>query len=410
MRTPPVADLRPDAARPGRTVRLRVRDGRGGVKLLDIQAPTEAAAVRNAGALGWQVLATEAPATAAAGTGGRFALVLFCQELVALLEAGLNLHEALQTLQAKERRPQAGAVLERVLRELGEGRNFSDVLEAIPEHFPQVLVATVRASERTGDLAHALSRYIGYELQFDAIRKKLVSASIYPTLLLVVGAAVALFLMGYVVPRFSLAYESTGRSLPWMSSLLLGTGRFIAANGAVLGVAAGLLVGALVLAWRSPARRAWMLDALLSLPGLARRSAQFRLARFYRAVSLLLESGIPLPRALLMVHGLLARDQQPMLEQARRAVDQGVPLSVALVTAGLADAVAESLMRVGERSGQMARMLERTARFHDDEFGRWVDWVSRLLEPVLMTVIGVVIGGVVVLMYLPIFELAGAMP
>lgn len=407
---PPVADPRTDATAAGRAIRLRVRDERGRDAVLDLQAPSEAAAVRQASARGWQVVAVDAPAAARPAATGRFALVLFCQELVALLEAGLNLHEALQTLRAKERSPQGGAVLGRVLGALGEGRNFSDVLEGMPEHFPEVFVATVRASERTGDLASALSRYVAYELQFDAIRKKLVSASIYPALLLLLGTVVTLFLMGYVVPRFSLAYESTGRDLPWMSALLLRAGRGLAGHGAALGAMAVLAVLAATAVLRSPARRAVLLDAVLGLPGLARKAAEFRLARVYRALSLLLDAGIPLPRALRMVGGLLGREQQPRLDQARRAVEQGVPLSQALVAAGLADAVAESLMRVGERSGQMARMLERTARFHDDEFARWVDWASRLLEPLLMALIGLVIGGVVVLMYLPIFELAGALP
>ena len=110
-----------------------------------------------------------------------------------------------------------------------------------------------------------------------------------------------------------------------------------------------------------------------------------------------------------MVTGLLSGAQQTRLIRCQRAVEQGQSLSVALVASSLAHPVAESLVRVGERSGQMAQMLERTAQFVDDDFARWVDWSSRLLEPVLMVVIGVVIGVVVVLMYLPIFDLAGSL-
>jgi len=97
------------------------------------------------------------------------------------------------------------------------------------------------------------------------------------------------------------------------------------------------------------------------------------------------------------------------LRAVRQAIDQGQPLSQALRDHGLSGAVADSLIRVGERSGQMAEMLERTARFHDEDFSRWVDWASRLLEPVLMTVIGLIVGTVVVLMYMPIFDLAGSL-
>jgi general secretion pathway protein F len=110
-----------------------------------------------------------------------------------------------------------------------------------------------------------------------------------------------------------------------------------------------------------------------------------------------------------MVAGLLGPHQQVRLAQCRLALEQGLSLSVALHAAQLASPVAESLIKVGERSGQMAEMLERVARFSDDDFSRWVDWASRLLEPVLMMAIGLVIGTVVVLMYMPIFELAGSL-
>ncbi|MFM8900075.1 MAG: type II secretion system F family protein, partial [Burkholderiales bacterium] len=340
---------------------------------------------------------------------GRFPLMLFSQELLALLDAGLNLTEALSTLHTKERQPLARSVLAEVLLALREGRNFSDVLAAKAEHFPEVYVATVRASERTGGLPQALARYIAYQLQFEMLRKKLVSAAIYPVMLLIVGGFVTLFLLGYVVPRFAGVYESSGRDMPWMSGLLLSFGQHINDHGAW--VFAGVVLTVIGLVWGlSQAQgRAWLLSRVLALPGLAPRADEFRLARFYRAVSLLLAAGIALPRAMGMVTGLLSSRQQVGLAQCRLAVEEGQSLSVALVAAGLASPVAESLIKVGERSGQMADMLERTARFVDDDFSRWVDWASRLLEPLLMTVIGLVIGGVVVLMYLPIFELAGSL-
>jgi general secretion pathway protein F len=358
------------------------------------------------------VLSIESTAGGAAAPSDariRFPLVLFSQELLALLDAGLNLTEALGTLQAKERQPSVRALLSDVLEALREGRNFSDVLAAWPQHFPEVYVATVRASERTGDLPRALARYIAYELQFETIRKKLVSAAIYPAMLLLVGTFVTLFLLGYVVPKFAAVYESSGRDMPWLSTLLLSFGKFIHAHWQA--ALAGVLAGAALLVWavRQSRGRAWLLDRALRLPGLASKVDEFRLARFYRAVSLLLASGIALPRAMGMVAGLLGAGQQAGLAQARLSVEQGQSLSQALMAAGLASPVAESLVKVGERSGQLADMLERTARFQDEDFARWIDWASRLLEPVLMTLIGVVIGTVVVLMYMPIFELAGSL-
>jgi general secretion pathway protein F len=394
-------------------LRLTVQAPGGASQRLEFTGMDQAEAVRRAQAQGLRVLAIETPdavaAAAQAASGPGFALLMFSQELLSLLDAGLNLTEALATLLAKERASASRQVLQQVLAAVREGHSFSDVLSAMPQHFPPVYAATVRASERTGDLPRALARYIAYQQQFEGIRKKLVSAAIYPAMLLLVGGFVTLFLLGYVVPRFSVVYESSGRDMPWLSTALLSLGQALHANGPLaLGVlAAGLGVGAWALS--RPATRRWLLDTLLRTPWLAQRADDFRLARCYRSLSLLLASGITTTRAMGMVDGLLSPAQRQRLQQARTAVEQGHSLSSALVAAQLAGPVAESLMKVGERSGQMADMLERAAHFHDEDFARWVDWASRVLEPVLMTLIGLVVGTVVVLMYMPIFELAGSL-
>lgn len=395
------------------TFRLRVQGADGRAQLLEFTNISEAEAIRKTSARGMRILAIESSASIATlssfAGGHKFPLVLFSQELLALLDAGLNLNEALTTLYAKERQVAVRAVLGDVLQALREGRNFSDVLAATPQHFPEVYIATVRASERTGDLRQSLARFIAYQLQFDTIRKKLVSAAIYPMMLLVVGGFVTMFLLGYVVPRFSEVYESSGRELPWLSTVLLTFGKLIHHNWQIALSTLLIFLSLIVWAISRPEGRAWLLSQVLRLPWIAAKANEFRLARFYRAVSLLLASGIALPRAMGMVTGLLSHGQQIRLAQSRIAVEQGQTLSAALLAAELASPVAESLIKVGERSGQMSEMLERTARFQDDDFARWVDWASRLLEPILMTVIGLVVGTVVVLMYMPIFELAGSL-
>ncbi len=400
---------------------LQVQGAGAARRSVALDAASEAEAIRLAARHGWRVLAI-APgggADGASGTAGMagaatarpqpFPLLQFSQELLALLEAGLNLGEAMATLRNKEERPGARATLGAIERALQQGQSFSDTLAGLPAIFPDIYVATVHAAERSGNLPEALARYVAYQLQFDAIRKKLVSAAIYPAMLLVVGTLVTLFLLGYVVPKFSVVYESSGREIPWMSQLLLAFGRALAAHpwlclGALGGTVAGVALGL----GHAPLR-ARLILAVLRLPVLAARAAEFRLARCYRALSLLLHAGIPLAKALAMTNAMLLPAQQAQLALARRAVEQGLPFSAALEQHGLATPVAQSLLKVGENTGRLGDMLERSAKFHDEQFARWVDWASRLLEPLLMTVIGVVIGGVVVLMYMPIFELAGSL-
>lgn len=392
--------------------RLKVAGLDGREQVLEFTDMTESTALQTAAARGLRVLAIDATVDEGRNTSSskaHFPLLLFSQELLALLDAGLNLAEALKTLHDKERQSAAQSILSGVLQELREGRNFSDVLETLPHHFPEVYIATVRASERTGDLPQALTRFIAYQHQLDTIRKKLVSTAIYPAMLMVVGGFVMLFLLGYVVPRFSVVYESSGREMPWMSALLLSFGKQIYNNWQMAVVVVVSVFSLLAWAVSQAKGRTWLLNQVLRLPWLAAKADEFRLARFYRAVSLLLASGISLSRAMGMVTGLLGPRQQDHLKRCRLEIEQGKSLSTALIHAGLASPVAESLIKVGERSGQMAEMLERTARFSDEDFARWVDWASRLLEPILMMAIGLVIGTVVVLMYLPIFELAGSL-
>jgi general secretion pathway protein F len=389
--------------------------GAAGRQTIAIDASSESEAVRLALRQGWRVLAvggTQAAGAASSPPSARaqpFPLMQFSQELLALLEAGLNLSEAIATLHNKEARSSAKATLAGIQLALQQGKSFSDTLAGFPAIFPDIYVSTVHAAERSGNLPEALARYVAYQLQFDALRKKLVSAAIYPVMLLCVGTLVTLFLLGYVVPKFSVVYESSGREIPWMSQMLLAFGRQLAAHpwlclGALLGAAGGAVFAA-----TSAAARGALLLQVLRLPLLAAKAAEFRLARFYRALSLLLHAGIPLPKALAMVSAMLLPEQQQALAQARRAVQEGQPFSTALERQGLATPVAQSLLKVGENTGRLGDMLERSAKFHDEEFARWVDWASRLLEPLLMTLIGVVIGGVVVLMYMPIFELAGSL-
>ena len=334
--------------------------------------------------------------------------MLFSQELLALLAAGLSLIEGLETLAEKEHASEAGRILQRVLESLYQGITFSEALEQQPNAFPALFVATVRASEKTGDLGEALSRYVAYETQFDVVRKKVISAAVYPVLLIAFGGLVVLFLLSYVVPRFSQAFAESTVELPLASRLLINWGTMFAAHGGefLIGVGATVVIGVWLLTRVETRRR--LARMLWRLPGAGERVRLYHLARFYRTLGMIQRGGIPLVTALDMAGGLLSAGLKDGLERARLAVEQGLPLSRAFGDNGLTTPVALRMLRVGERSGSMAEMLERIGSFYDEEIARWVDIVSRLLEPILMVVIGIVIGGVVLLMYLPIFELASS--
>jgi general secretion pathway protein F len=378
---------------------------------LSLDAPDASAAAAKAQAQGLAVLSARQRAGVPALAQlfeQKFPLLQFTQELVALLRAGLSLPETLEVMVEKETRAEVRGVFEQIRNALYEGRSFSQaLLLAGPRHFPELYVATVRASERTGDLSEALVRFIEYKERLDLVRKKIVSASIYPIVLLGVGGLVTLFLLGYVVPRFSAIYAESGRDLPWLSRLLIEWGSMINRHGWVIGVVGVLLFAAGI----ASGKRIPALFGQLArkIPAVRRRLLVYHLARFYRTLAMLLRGGIPVVPALGMLTTLLPPDLRGQLLAATQRIKEGVATSQAMGDARLTTPVAARMLRVGERSGDMAAMMDRIAAFHDEELARWVDWFTKLFEPLLMALIGVVIGGIVVLMYLPIFELAGSL-
>ncbi len=338
----------------------------------------------------------------------KFPLILFNQELASLLEAGLSIVEALEALQKNEKNTATKSTINAILSSLREGNTLSTALSVQPGRFPELYIATIRASERTGNLLSSIRRYISYQLQVELIRKKVVAASIYPALLLSVGSLVVIFLMVYVVPKFSRIYADSGHELPFASWLLMKWGEVIEQHGwLILGGFVSFLLGALYLL-SLPSVRAWFQELIWNSPILGERVKIYQLSRFYRTLSMLIGSGIPVITALDQVSGLLDQRLRSKLAAARNLVREGIQLSVAVERNGLSTPIADSLLRVGEQTGEIDQMMDKIADFHEEEINRWIDWASRLLEPVLMTFIGIVIGGIVVLMYIPIFELAGS--
>jgi len=382
----------------------------GRVESLDLHGLDRASAIQQAESRGYTVLAVHPRAAVPwRGAEARFPLTLFSQELLVLLKAGLPLVEAIETLAERERRSEFRALLERVGAILRQGNTLSSAMQQFPQAFPALYVATVHASEKTSDLAPALQRYVAYQNQLEAIRKRLVNAAIYPALLIGVGGLVSLFLLLYVVPRFSRIYEERNVDLPVFSKLLLAWGQMVEGHGAlVIGVIAGLVIAA-VYALRSTPVRARIENALWKLPAVGERLKLYQLARFYRTIGMLLRGGTPLLAALQMSAELLHPLLRERLAAASRSVSEGRPVSESMEANGLTTTIALRMLAVGEKGGNMGEMMERIAEFHDEEISRWVEWFTRLFEPLLMAAIGLVIGAIVVLMYMPIFELAGSL-
>jgi general secretion pathway protein F len=341
--------------------------------------------------------------------GGKLSLVLFSQELLALLTAGLGIVEGLEALLEKEANPATRGVLERLLAGLREGKRLSSVMATQPALFPPLYVGIVRAAEGTSDLPRALERYIEYQQRIDTVRAKVVSASIYPAILLLVGGGVSIFLMSYVVPRFAEVYQGAGRNLPWMSRVMLDWGQFAGRHAGALLIGFAATVAIAAWAIRRALRQGGAARLLAKLPGIGERARIYELSRLYLTLGMLNEGGITLVNAIDTVQGMVSPGVAAGLRAARAAIEAGRPLSDAFEANGLTTPISLRMLRVGERTGAMGTMLTRSAAFYDGEIGRWIDRFTRTFEPLLMAAIGLVVGAIVVLLYMPIFDLAGDM-
>lgn len=337
-----------------------------------------------------------------------FQLSLFTQELIALLDAGLTLIEAVETLKEKADADEHGAVLARMIESLYEGLPLSRVMGKMPEHFPPLYVATVGSAEKTGHLADALKRYHHYETRLQGVRKKIISALVYPLVIITIGGAIMLFLLFYVIPKFSQIYASM-RNLPFAAQVMLWWGELVHKQGLILfaGIIGAIVVTVMLL--RAPAVKGRLKDMFWRLPKVAQYQRLFALTRFYRTVGLLLSGGLSIIAAMELAAQLLPAGMKLALTQAITDIRTGQSLSATLPRYALTTPVSERLLRVGEQSGELATMFERAAQFCDEELDRAIEMFTRLFEPILMLVIGVLIGTIVFLLYMPIFELAGNM-
>jgi general secretion pathway protein F len=408
-------------------------NARGELQRLDLLAPNRAdaenEAFQSAKRAGVQIVEVRVTGSAHSGPlrhrlvpqglrRKRFDLSLFVFELLALLRAGLALSEALETLDERWRQKQSDTstddsghyILTELIQQMQQGKSFSAALSAHPTCFPGLFVAMVAASEQTGDMQQTLERFLQYRSQINVVRQKLISASLYPTLLLLTGSGVAFFLVWFLAPRFGHVYEGmTHAELPLLSQWLIRFGLFVSdhTGGSLACLLAAL--GALVSLATRPALQQRCLAALGRVRWIGNTLKLVQLARFYRSLGMLLQGGVALLPSLRMTQDLLPPTLQANLTRSVLSIGQGKPMSESLEQEGLMTSVALRLLRAGERNGQIATMLEQSAVFHEHEITQWVERFARLIEPVLMLVMGAGIGLIVVLLYLPIFDLAGSL-
>jgi general secretion pathway protein F len=340
----------------------------------------------------------------------RFDAVLFCEELRTLLSSGMSLVEAIDTLCSKGTGDNKHAILRDLHQRLLDGKQLSSALELNKFPFSPLLVASIRASERSSRIEVALDEYINYETMGRELGRKLISAAIYPSLVVGFGAAVSMFMIAYVVPRFARVYDDYTHALSLPTAILLKLGVFCSDHFVEIALSWLVLLGGLVVLYRNGKLKSIALR-ILSKSKTARYYLRlYQLARIYQTLSMLLRGGYTLSDAIPLAQNLAFDDQlRERIGLSRERILEGRRLSAALADNGLTDTVTERLLQVGERSGSLAKVMDVIAQNSRQEFTLFLERATRLAEPILLMVVAIMIGLIIVMMYMPIFDLAGGL-
>lgn len=362
-----------------------------------------------------QLSGARAESSMATGSSGldtahRFDEEQFARDLSLMLRSGLGVMDALETFRERATGTLATA-LDGLTERLRAGERLSAAMAASARFSPGLL-ACVKASEVTGDLDESLQRFAVNAGHLRQMRSKLISALVYPALLVMVAGAVVLFLLAYVVPRFAMVLESSQQELPWLSLGLIWVGRGLYAHQALVWTLLTAAIAAAVLLVLRSVRAGTLNEHLTRvatrIPGLTRLVRLYGLGQTHRTAAMLVRSGIPALPALRMCRDLLVFTDRPRLDFALGAASAGAPLAASLHEVGLLDNLGLRVLRVAEQTGALDMALDRLADVHDAQLERQLERAGRLIEPIVMLGIGLVIGGIVVLMYLPIFQLASS--
>jgi type IV pilus assembly protein PilC len=365
---------------------------------------------------GLLVLSLQSSKTSALGLGrGRFGqrlslreFLVFNQEFLALIKAGLPILKTFDLLAERATNACFQTSLQGIRREIRGGASISEAMALYPSHFAELYRATLRSGEHTGALADVLQRYITYLKMVIGVREKVVKALAYPVFLIVVGFAVVAFLLVYVMPTFADIYSQSKAELPGPTKLLLSVVQSIDQwlPWALGGLAAAVLT---ISYWiRTPHGRVQFDRLSLHVPVLGDILRKNAIIRMARTLSAILGGGIPLLNALEITGGAMTnRVVAQALQRTTARVRDGMGLAASLQKERLLPQMMLEMIEVGETTGALEPLLRDVAEFQEAELDLRLNQLTTWIEPVLLLIMGVIVGGLVVVMYLPVFEMAG---
>ncbi len=337
-------------------------------------------------------------------TGARF--LSFNQELLVLIRSGLAILQVIETLIEQMEACGLREVLREIREDIKAGSVLSDAFAKYPVFFPHLYVASIRAGEKTGDLPLTIGRFIEYQKRVEVIRAKIRSAAFYPIMLTTLASGVLFFMLIYVVPNFTKIFSDANLELPLLTRLLVGFTDGLTHFLPMIIVF--VIVGTFLFRrfFRSAGGRFFIDRMLLRLPFFGRLSRDYAISSFARTLGTTLASGTPLVPAMTMSRGTLNnRCLEKEMVAAVQRVEEGTALSDSLTRTRFFPPIALRMVAVGESTGALNEMLGDLADYYESEVEKRLVKLTTMIEPILMMVMGLLIGLIVLAMYIPIFQM-----
>jgi len=332
----------------------------------------------------------------------------FNQEFSVLIESGFSVVAALDAIIEKDAQSELNDILKDIREDIAGGESLSEAFGKYSHLFTNLYAATLKAGEKSGDIPSAISRYIEYLKKVAEIKKKVVSASVYPVILTVVSIFVLFFLVIYVVPSISGSFFESGTELPWITNLLVNVSNALRSNVLYL-LATIAILSALYFYYSKKDFIKIKTDRLIvKSPFFGELYMQYMTSRLTRTLATLLSSGTSIPDSLrLSIDTMTNLFIKTKLQEVIKKIEQGESFAESLSSTTIFPRLAIKMITAGESSGSLERVLNNTADFYDSGVETKLTVLTSAIEPALMVIMGLLIGFIVLAMYLPIFQLAG---
>jgi type IV pilus assembly protein PilC len=332
----------------------------------------------------------------------------FNKEFAVLIRTGMPIVAALDAIIEKSEPSELNNILQQVRYDVSTGESLSDAFAKYPRIFSNLYISSLQAGEKSGNIPEALIKHVAYLKQMMALRRKLISASVYPLILVTASVAVLFLLLIYVVPAFTKTYFESGTQLPAITMVLINVSNGIKNNFIYLVLLAILMTAGWAHAARQETLRIHMDQWLIKVPYIGRLYISYATALFLRTVAMVLTAGAPLIESVRIASGTLNNlFLRNKLIQVVRRITEGLGFSEALDETEAFPHLAIRMIAAGESGGELEQVLLDAADFYDDEVDVKLTVISSTIEPALMIIMGLLIGFIVLAMYMPIFQLAG---